>query len=171
MKPLSIRFLLPTLAGGAVVALASLAGLAPASAATIDCGEEPQGTVIRFVTFPGIEVPSQPGDRCSDSFQCGEPVATGSSVDKADPTCDPEIGACAVRLRFSLTFRGNRENIDDVGLFGAPTPVVYWFEGAANEDCRPWLDSDCGQIGVCGLPTGKISTDTIDTYLGTCQRE
>lgn len=145
--------------------LSLLAFAAPASAATIDCGEEPAGVVIRFVTFPGVEVPSQPGDRCSDTFQCGEPMSSGGFVQKASASCDPEAGACALQLRFPLTFRGNRENIDDVGLFGAPTPVVYWFAGGADEDCEPWIDADCGQIGICGLPSGKISTDTIDTYL------
>jgi YD repeat-containing protein len=47
---------------------------------------------------------------------------------------------------------------------GSPTPIVYWFAGEADPDCRPWLDAECGQIGICGSAL-KISADFIETFL------
>ncbi|HSL81512.1 MAG TPA: hypothetical protein VLF66_01975, partial [Thermoanaerobaculia bacterium] len=141
----------------------ALALALPAASVEQGCGNS-LGYDIRFSHDFG-EIPSISSDRCSDTFKCAPPGSVGPFVRKIDPGCDAEAGPCALRLVFPLEFRGNRENIADVGLSGAPTPVIFWFDGEADADCRPWLSTSCGQVSICGQSPNKVPYDVIDTYL------
>ena len=139
-------------------------GLALAApAAAQNCGSS-GGHFITF-TFPPGDSPAVLDDVCSDKFRCAMPESSGGYVRKTNAGCNPEAGDCAVELRFPLEFRGNQENIDDVGLSGAPTPVIYWFDGAANTGCRLWQNANCGQVSIRGFGFQEIRTDFREIYL------
>ncbi|HEX6203658.1 MAG TPA: hypothetical protein VF100_11695, partial [Thermoanaerobaculia bacterium] len=103
----------------------------------------------------------------STGFRCyqgddGEPF-----VRLKNPACDPTAGPCTVELRVPFEFPGVEQMVAEDGLFGSPTPVIYWFAAEQAPAC-PGSTVDCGQemiCGVAGTTAGKINADFIETWV------
>jgi RHS repeat-associated protein len=107
------------------------------------------GWDIRYNNFGGTSTSTA---SCTDGFKCEKAKSTGPVIEKVVASCDPNAGPCAIRLRVPFEFPGNLQNIAAAGgIFGAPTPVAYWFQGGTPPpSCAPRFDVDCGQISICG---------------------
>src|SRR5436305_4990869 len=120
----------------------------PAAAVETSCSNA-AGWDVRSNSFGGTSTSTA---TCSDTFKCEKAKSTGPVIEKVNANCDPKAGACAIRLRVPLEFPGNLQNITSAGgIFGAPTPLVYWFQGSTpSASCAPRFDVNCGQLSVCG---------------------
>src|SRR5215210_8464459 len=82
------------------VVLSALLVAAPASAVDFTCGNR-----IYWYSASG----SSPADNnCfgASGFRCYPPVSPSSVVELTDPSCNPQVQPCSVRLRVSFKFPG-----------------------------------------------------------------
>ena len=108
---------------------------------------------------------------CSSTYRCYQGVELSRTIRLDNPLCDPTAGSCQVDLSVTLRFPGNRQNIDQYGLFSSATPIVYWYIGASPPSCDPVTSMTCFQqaIGICGLLgyDGQLDQDLAETLLRT----
>ncbi|HEX6898998.1 MAG TPA: hypothetical protein VF789_04765 [Thermoanaerobaculia bacterium] len=119
---------------------------------------------ISYSNFAGTSTSTA---TCSDTFKCEKAKSTGPVIELVNPSCDPKVSACTIRLRVPLEFPGNKQNIAIAGgSFGAPTPKVYWFQGGTPPaSCAPRFDVNCGQISICGIFGAQYTGDFGDTSM------
>ncbi|HEX6899000.1 MAG TPA: RHS repeat-associated core domain-containing protein [Thermoanaerobaculia bacterium] len=119
---------------------------------------------ISYSNFAGTSTSTA---TCSDTFKCEKAKSTGPVIELVNPSCDPKVSACTIRLRVPLEFPGNKQNIAIAGgSFGAPTPKVYWFQGGTPPaSCAPRFDVNCGQISICGIIGAQYTGDFGDTSM------
>jgi RHS repeat-associated protein len=152
------------LTGASILAItlmpvACLATTSPMYAA-VQCFSQ-TGFLIQFAEQPGISPPLEGDARCDDTFWCFQGEDLGPFIRLANPACDPTVGTCGIQLRFPLEFKGNKTNKAEHPNEDPPLPSVFWFAGAAPQSCQPWLDVNCGQIGICNA----IRDDFVETFL------
>jgi RHS repeat-associated protein len=155
------RFVRNPKASGIVMAFLAAASPAAAQQCLDSAG---YSGAIWFLPRPGESPPEEGDQRCGDSFWCFQGKDLGPFI-RVSPSCDPTVQACSLELRFPLELKGNETNIAEHPNQSPPKPSVFWFAGEAPEDCEPWLDSNCGQIGICGTFIGEIVDDFIETLL------
>ncbi len=119
---------------------------------------------ISYSNFAGTSTSTA---TCSDTFKCEKAKSSGPVIELVNPSCDPKISACTIRLRVPLEFPGNKQNIAIAGSsFGAPTPQVFWFLGGTPpSSCAPRFNSNCGQISICGIIGAQYTGDFGDTSM------
>jgi len=142
--------------------LFTLTLLSPTPARAVLCASSTHS--LHYVPGTGTSTAPQ---NCPDTFRCHEAKQPAAPwLLKVNPNCDPNTQGCRIQLRVPLETPGNKGNIADVGVFGAPKPLIYWFEGPSPPgSCEPRFDTSCGQIGICGYPGSDITTDSFETVL------
>ena len=91
-------------------------------------------------------------------FRCYPVENEGSFLEMTSSGCDPTSGSCGVKIHATATNPGVRDMVVEDGLFGTPTPKVYWY---------PCSGAACAEDMICGLDGfgGQINFDNLDTWL------
>jgi RHS repeat-associated protein len=97
-------------------------------------------------------------NNCQGGFRCYPAANTSYSVEKTNPSCNPSIGSCGVRIHATATIPGLRDMINQNGLFSSLTPWAEWY---------PCAGASCARDMICGLDAfgGRINFDNLDTWL------
>ncbi len=145
------------------VVILLLAVADPAAAQPV-CANAAGWDTITYNNFAGTSTSTA---TCSDTFKCEKAKSSGPVIELVNPSCDPKVSACTIRLRVPLEFPGNKQNIAIAGSsFGAPTPKVYWFQGGTPPaSCAPRFDVNCGQISICGIIGAQYTGDFGETAM------
>src|SRR5829696_835425 len=94
-------------------------------------------------------------------FRCYPPKGGSPTVELTDPSCNPQIQPCTVRLRVSLEFPGASQTWQEDSL---AVRQIYWFSGATSPACNG-SSTSCGQIGICSVPGQSLIYDFAETYI------
>jgi len=114
---------------------------------------------------------SPQGNNCEglDGWRCYKAIESDWYYALESATCDPTSEECVVQLRVPLEFPGLGDMVAEDGLFGTPTPWIFWFTQEEAPDCerRTIFAPDCGQATTCGLvsPGGQINSDFVETWV------
>jgi len=140
-----------------IAALCGLLAAAPSWAADFTCGN-----AANRIYWYQVAGSSPATNNCfgASGFRCYDPKGGSSTVELVDPSCNPQIQACSVRLRVSFEFPGASQTWNDDSL---AVGQVYWFASQTSPSCNG--TSNCGQIGICSVPGQAIIYDFIDTYI------
>lgn len=105
------------------------------------------------------QIPKLNNCQGSTGCRCYDVENPSSFVEKLNPSCNPSVGSCSVRLHATATIPGVREMVIEDGLGGGstPSPWAQWY------GC---LDGNCGLITTCGLAGigGQIGFDDLDAW-------
>src|SRR5215218_7908616 len=115
-----------------------LLAAAPAPADDFACGNR----IYWYSAFGS----STPDNNCfgASGFRCYPPENPSSVVELTDPSCNPQVQPCSVRLRVSFEFPGASQTWQEDAL---AVGQIYWFAGGTSPFCNG-TTAGCGQIGI-----------------------